>query len=61
MMKEIVIAQPLGVSKETLDTLLAPLTGRGYHLTLGTASQKTRTIWETAFPKQTWRSLPTTH
>lgn len=33
-MKEIVIAQPLGVSKETLDTLLAPLTGRGYHLTL---------------------------
>lgn len=34
MMKEIVIAQPLGVSKETLDTLLAPLTGRGYHLTL---------------------------
>lgn len=52
-MKEIVIAQPLGVSKETLDTLLAPLTGRGYHLTLGTASQKTRTIWETAFPKQT--------
>jgi phosphoglycerate dehydrogenase-like enzyme len=34
MMKEIVIAQPLGVSKETLDTLLTPLTGRGYHLTL---------------------------
>lgn len=34
MMKEIIIAQPLGVSKETLDTLLAPLTGRGYHLTL---------------------------
>ncbi|WP_440235253.1 NAD(P)-dependent oxidoreductase [Dialister succinatiphilus] len=34
MMKEIVIAQPLGVSKETLDTLLAPLTDRGYHLTL---------------------------
>lgn len=34
MMKEIVIAQPLGVSKETLDTLLAPLTSRGYHLTL---------------------------
>lgn len=34
MMKEIVIAQPLGVSKETLDTLLASLTGRGYHLTL---------------------------
>ena len=34
-MKEIVIAQPLGVSKEPLDTLLAPLTGRGYHLTLG--------------------------
>lgn len=33
-MKEIVIAQPLGVSKETLDTLLAPLTSRGYHLTL---------------------------
>lgn len=33
-MKEIVIAQPLGVSKETLDTLLAPLTGRRYHLTL---------------------------
>ena len=33
-MKEIVIAQPLGVSKETLSTLLAPLTGRGYHLTL---------------------------
>lgn len=33
-MKEIVIAQPLGVSKETLDTLLAPLTGRGYHFTL---------------------------
>lgn len=33
-MKEIVIAQPLGVSKETLDTLLTPLTGRGYHLTL---------------------------
>lgn len=33
-MKEIVIAQPLGVSKETLDTLLAPLIGRGYHLTL---------------------------
>lgn len=33
-MKEIVIAQPLGVSKETLDTLLAPLTGMGYHLTL---------------------------
>lgn len=33
-MKEIVIAQPLGVSKETLDTLLAPLTGRGYHLAL---------------------------
>lgn len=33
-MKEIVIAQPLGVSKETLDTLLDPLTGRGYHLTL---------------------------
>lgn len=33
-MKEIVIAQPLGVSKETLDTLLASLTGRGYHLTL---------------------------
>ncbi len=33
-MKEIVIAQPLGVSKETLDTLLAPLTDRGYHLTL---------------------------
>ena len=34
MMKEIVIAQPLGVSKETLDTLLAPLTGRGYQLPL---------------------------
>lgn len=33
-MKEIVIAQPLGVSKETLDNLLAPLTDRGYHLTL---------------------------
>lgn len=33
-MKEIVIAQPLGVSKETLDTLLAPLTSRGYHITL---------------------------
>lgn len=33
-MKEIVIAQPLGVSKETLDTLFKPLTEKGYHLTL---------------------------
>lgn len=33
-MKEIVIAQPLGVSKETLDTLFTPLTYKGYHLTL---------------------------
>lgn len=33
-MKEIVIAQPLGVSKETLDTLFTPLTDKGYHLTL---------------------------
>ncbi len=33
-MKEIVIAQPLGVPEETLQTLFAPLTGQRYHLTL---------------------------
>ena len=33
-MKEIVIAQPLGVPEETLQTLFASLTGQGYHLTL---------------------------
>lgn len=32
-MKEIVIAQPLGISKETLDTLSASLVKDGYHIT----------------------------
>lgn len=32
-MKEIVIAQPLGISKETLSSLSAPLEKEGYHIT----------------------------
>lgn len=32
-MKEIVIAQPLGISKETLDNLSASLVKDGYHIT----------------------------
>ncbi|WP_298999842.1 NAD(P)-dependent oxidoreductase [uncultured Dialister sp.] len=32
-MKEIVIAQPLGISRETLDTLSASLVKDGYHIT----------------------------